>query len=236
MGTSSARRPPGTRAWRLAKGLAGRYFASDPPQPAAAREVVCAYLHALKETCAPAGDNVLAAFRITPTVALKVGELGEAVLEQGVPAALESLGVPAGPDLDPLASVLALGHLWVGEEGGLEAAAVRSALAACLLPFLRDRSGATIPGSALLVQEFLAQVLLRRLGSDLGESMEAASADWEIFRQGMETLATALRALMGALASPKPPAGRWTGPRGWLYVRELLEKLWHGSLSPRDHP
>jgi hypothetical protein len=74
MGTSTARRAPTTRAWRLAKGAATRYLSPESAAPAEAREVIISYVAALEQGSGQEAGGALAAFRLTRRIAQKLGE------------------------------------------------------------------------------------------------------------------------------------------------------------------
>ena len=86
MGTSTARRGPGTPLWRLAKGAATRYMAPEGASDVSAREVVRRYVAALQENSAVQGQDLLAGFRLTRKVAQRLGEFGDALSASGLAA------------------------------------------------------------------------------------------------------------------------------------------------------
>ncbi|MGQ9689214.1 MAG: hypothetical protein ACUVXF_10570 [Desulfobaccales bacterium] len=228
MGTSTARRSPGAAAWRFAKGAATRYLAPEGGAPVEAREVVRRYLAALEETEVSQGQDLLAGFRLTRKAAQYLGEFGETAAGSGLTTALKAWGSAEAAHSSPEAAILGLTAAWVGEEGGLEAAVTRSALAACL-----DKVVGSSPDNlvafdgASLVRTFLAQALFQRLVLDLGESLEAAAPDWTSYRQGLKGLEHQLLNAAAAAPAGMPPAGQWQGLAGWIYVTKIIEHICH---------
>jgi hypothetical protein len=129
MGTSTARRGPGTAVWRLAKAAATRYLSPEGGAPMEAREVVRRYVAALEDTQVSQGQDLSAGFRLTRKAAQCLGEFGDAAAESGLAAALAAWGLAEAAQSSPEAAVLALAAAWVAEDGGLEAAVARSAMA-----------------------------------------------------------------------------------------------------------
>jgi len=226
MGTSTARRSPATAVWRFAKGAATRYLAPEGSGPAAAREVVRRYVAALEETQVSQGQDLLAGFRLTRKAAQYLGEFGDTAAASGLTAALKTWGLAEAALFSPDAAILGLTAAWVGEEGGLEAAVARSALASGLDRIIAGNpAGAADFDGASLVRSFLARALFQRLVLDLGESLEAAAPDWATYRQALTGLEQALlTAAAGASAEP-PPAGQWGGLAGWIYITKIMEHI-----------
>jgi hypothetical protein len=115
---------------------------------------------------------------------------------------------------------------WLEDQGGLEAAVARTALAACLERVL-SASPTPPPGvnGPSLVKSFLAIMLSQRLACDLGESLEAAAPGWPQYRQGLARLAKELQDAAAMTDNP-PEAGQWQGLAGWLWVTRVLEGVW----------
>jgi hypothetical protein len=191
-----------------------------------AREVVRRYVAALKETSVAQGQDLLAEFRLTRKAAQCLGEFGDLVADSGLTAALEAWGFPTPPQDALEVAILGLTSAWVEEDGSLEAAVARTALATCLgkvlasVPAVKSR----VDGSAL-VRSFLAIALCQRLTLDLGESLEAAAAGWLEFRKALAKLEDELYAATDAVLEDPPGAGQWQGLAGWLWVTRVLENL-----------
>jgi hypothetical protein len=230
MGTSTARRGPGTAMWRLAKGAATRYLSPEGGAPMEAREVVRGYLAALEDTQMSQGHNLSAGFRLTRKAAQCLGDFGDTVAESGLASALATWGLAEAARASPEAAVLALAAAWVGKDGGLEAAVARSALATALNQVLISGTDkASRPDGPFLVQAFLAGALYQRLVLDLGESLEAATPGWPEFRAGLARLSAEIEATRTATVPGDPPRhGQWQGLAGWVYVTEILENLFQG--------
>jgi hypothetical protein len=217
MGTSSARRGPSTRLWRLAKAVATRYLSPEAAAPVAAGEVVARYLAALNETPGEEAGG-LAAFRLTRKVAQDLGGLVALAQSRGWPAALEDCGLAdlAGQPPEPLA--LGLSAALTGPGGDLEAAVARASLASVLMP------GHAEPEPARWVSRFLATALYQRLALDLGESLEAAAPGFRPLKEGLAGLQAWIEESTAALPlAPPPDLEHWRGPAGWLWVTSLLE-------------
>lgn len=226
MGTSTARRGPGTALWRLAKGAATRYLAPEGGAPVEAREVLRRYVAALEETQAGQGQDLLAGFRLTRKAAQCLGEFGDQVAESGLAAALEARGL-ADLSLSPPGVVLpALTSAWLEDHDGLEAAVARTALATCLgRVFMTDPSTMPHIDGPSLVRSFLALVLCQRLALDLGEPLEAAATGWQAYRDGLVRVQEELMAATSEVAADPPGAGQWQGLAGWLFVTKILETV-----------
>jgi hypothetical protein len=226
MGTSSARRGPSTAGWRLAKGAATRYLAPEGASPVVAREVVRRYVAALQETSVAQDRDLLAEFRLTRKAAQCLGEFGDKVAESGLTAALEAWGLTT-PSQDALdVAIFRLTSAWVEEDGGLEPAVARTALATCLgkvlasAPPLKSR----VDGSTM-VKSFLAIAFCQRLALDLGESLEAAAPGWPAFRKALIKLPDELYAATAVVQEDPPGAGQWQGLAGWLWVTQVLGNI-----------
>jgi len=219
MGTSSARRPPSTRLWRLARGAATRYLAPEAPAPAFAGEVVARYLTALREGSGQEA-GALASFRQTRKVSQELGAFAALAQSQGWAGALTARGLQdlAGQPPEVLAPALAAALSGPGAD--LEAAAARAALTSILM------EEAAAPDPARWVARFLAGALYSRLALDLGESLEAAAPACRPFRAGAAGLRTVIEASAQTLPPAPPPAPEhWQGAAGWLWVTSFLEGL-----------
>jgi hypothetical protein len=229
MGTSTARRGPSTAVWRMAKGAATRYLSPEGAAPVEAREVVRRYVAALEETQVSHGRDLLAGFRLTRKAAQGLGEFGDAAAASGLSAALAAWDLAEVAQSSPEEAVLALAEAWLEDDGGLEAAVARSALATCLDKLLTPDPGSTsrLDGPAL-VKAFLSRALYQRLVLDLGECLEAAAPGWPEFKAGLTRLAAEITAAGLAVPGDPPRAGQWQGLAGWVYVTRLLEHLCQG--------
>lgn len=223
MGTSSARRGPTTRLWRLAKGAATRYLSPEAGGEVSAREVAARYLAALAE--APGQGDRLAAFRHTRKVAQDLGAFWGEVETRGWEAALKERSLerlaPEPPELlaHGLSAVLA------GNGGGLEEAVVRASLALVLRPAV---TAADRPEPARLVRQFLATAVHLRLALDLGEPLEAAAGGYRRLQAGLSRIKALMESVAAtASASSEPPAtpGHWLGLPGWTWVTEIMVGL-----------
>lgn len=225
MGTSSARRGPGTAAWRWAKGAASRYMAADETT-ITAQELVSRYVAALEETGRAGGQGLLSAFRLTRRVAQNLGALAEKAGTVGLPAALADLGLSPLATVPPEAAAPCLVSLWLPGEAGLEAAVLPTALACSLKRLFPDGPHPPDPvASAALVQEFLALALSHRLIFDLGESLEGAATSGEAYQKKMLHLEETLKLKARSVSLPGPEVGEWQGLPGWLWVTRVLETL-----------
>jgi hypothetical protein len=195
-----------------------------------AREVVRRYVAALEDTQGSQGQDLSAGFRLTRKAAQCLGEFGDAAAASGLAAALAAWGFTDEAPASPEAAVLGLSAAWVGNDGGLEAAVARSAVATCLDGVLISETGsASRRDGPSLVQAFFALALYQRLVLDLGECLEAAAPGWPEFKAGLARLADDISATgAGAVLVTPPPAGQWQGLAGWVYVTKLLEHLCQG--------
>ncbi len=128
MGTSSARRAPTTRLWRLAKAAATRYLSPESGGAVDAREVAARYVAALGEGGGPGPAGALAAFRQTRRAAQNLGAFCCQADSRGWPAALEDWGWQdlAGDGSEVLTPALSAALEAPG--GGLEQAVAHTAL------------------------------------------------------------------------------------------------------------
>ncbi len=191
MGTSSARRGPTGRLWRLAKGAATRYLSPANAGAVAAQEVAARYVAALGESGEPGPAGALAAWRLTRKAAQNLGAFCCQVDSQGWPAALSTWGLrdwPAEPETLAQSLAAALGTAG----GGLEQAVAHTALMGVLLKLPEPGSSASAPEAAQLVQDFLAAAFYARLTLDLGESLEAAATGFVPLRQGLGAIAACI--------------------------------------------
>ena len=238
MGTSSARRGPTGRLWRLAKGAATRYLSPGNAVAVAAREVAARYVAALGETGEPGPAGALAAFRLTRKVAQNLGALGCQVDSQGWPAALGAHGLQ---DLTPKPETLAQSLAAVlGEAGGgLEEAVAHTALVGVLHKLPEPGPSSSTLEAAQLVQDFLADAFCVRLTLDLGESLEAAAPGFVPLRQGLEEIAACI-GLAVETGRPQTPApltpAAWLGLPGWTWVTEIMSALLSRLISTPGSP
>lgn len=227
MGTSSARRGPTTRLWRLAKGAATRYLSPDSAAAVEAREVAARYVAALGEAGGPGPAGALAAFRLTRKVAQNLGAFGCQADSEGWPAALGALGLQ---DLSHKPETLAHSLAAIlGEAGeGLEEAVAHTALVGVLLKLPEPGSSASTPEAAQLVGGFLADAFCARLTLDLGESLEAAAPGFVPLRQGLAEIAACLSLAVETgrpQTSPPLTPTEWQGLPGWTWVTEMMAAL-----------
>ena len=226
MGTSTARRGPSTGAWRIAKGTATRYLAPEGSSPVEAHEVVRRYVAALEESSAQQGQNLLAEFRLTRKAAQGLGEFGESLSGPGLAAALEASGCKDLAQLSPAELIPSLAQAWVKEQGTLEAAVARVALATCLGKIWASDPGTFSPAAGpSLVRSFLAIAFCQRLAFDLGESLEAAATGWPAYQNGLARLQGELMDATTEVPDNPPGVGQWRGLAGWLWVTRVLENV-----------
>jgi hypothetical protein len=227
MGTSTARRAPTTKAWRLAKGAATRYLSPDTAT-VEARELVAHYVAALEETSGPEGGGALAAFRLARKLAQNLGEFCRQAQEQGSPSALKTWGLAEIPGQATEAAAHGLTARWLAGAGGLEEAALRPALVGLLTKMLRACTGSPEPKPALetaaVVTRFLAAAFYQRLVFDLGESLEAAAGDWRALTDGLAGLHDEIAAVAAAAGEAPAPAD-WRGLEGWLWVTRVMARM-----------
>ncbi len=210
----------------MAKGAATRYLSAEGGAPLEARELVRRYVAALQETGAAQGQDLLAGFRLTRKAAQSLGEFGDIAAQSGLAAALASWGLEDVAQASPETAIAGLTSAWLEDQGGLEAAVARTALAACLEKVL-SASPTSPPGvnGPSLVKSFLAIMLSQRLAFDLGESLEAAAPGWPAYRQGLARLAKELQDDDDAITDEPFEAGHWQGLAGWLWVTQILERV-----------
>lgn len=225
MGTSSARRAPTTRLWRLAKAAATRYLSPESGGVAEAREVAASYVAALGEGGGPGPAGALAAFRQTRRAAQNLGAFCCQACSRGWPAALEDWGWPdlAGDGSEVLTPALSVALEAPG--GGLEQAVAHTALMGILPKLPMASSQGEEP--ARLVRRFLVEAFGLRLALDLGESLEAAASGISSLRQGLTGLAAWIdRAARSPNLPPAPlTPEEWLGLPGWTWVSSLLTGL-----------
>ncbi len=227
MGTSSARRGPTGRLWRLAKGAATRYLSPESSGAVEAREVAARYVAALGEGGEPGLAGALAAFRLTRRVAQNLGAFWCQAHFQGWPAALSAWGLKYLPG-EPEAMAQSLGAALGEAGGGLEPAVAHTALVGLLLKLPEPGIAAAPPEAAQSVRRFLAAALKLRLALDLGESLEAVAPGFSPLRQGLAEIAACIDQA-AETAGPQAPAPltpeHWLGLPGWTWVTELMEGL-----------
>ncbi|MCX5888826.1 MAG: hypothetical protein NTY36_05165 [Deltaproteobacteria bacterium] len=227
MGTSSARRGPTGRLWRLAKGAATRYLSPGSAAAVAAREVAARYVAALGEAGKPGPAGALAAFRLTRKVAQNLGAFGCQVDSEGWPAALGAWGLKelAG-EPETLAQALSAALEVAG--GGLEPAVAHTALVGVLLELREPGPSVPTPGALWLVERFLSNAFHLRLTLDLGESLEAAAPGFVPLRQGLEEIAACIALAVETgrpqTSAPLTPA-EWLGLPGWTWVTDTMAAL-----------
>jgi hypothetical protein len=223
MGTSSARRGPTTALWRAAKGAATRYLSPESGGELNAREVVARYLAALEET--PGQGDRLAVFRFTRKVGQELGAFWEEVNSRGWEESLQERGL--APLVHGEVTMLAQGLSGVlaGIGGGLEEAAVRTALSLVLRRALQSRDEAT---PAQRVRQFLATAVTLRLALDLGESLEAAAGSYGGLQHGFDHIKQLIEVnVSGKNDQTAPPTSpdHWQGLAGWIWVTEIMAAL-----------
>ncbi len=227
MGTSSARRGPTGRLWRLAKGAATRYLSPGNAAAVAAREVAARYVAALGEAGGPGPAGALAAFRLTRKVAQNLGAFGCQVDSEGWPAALGAWGLKelAG---EPETLAQALSATLEVAGGGLEPAVAHTALVGVLLELREPGPSVPTPGPLWLVERFLSNAFQLRLTLDLGESLEAAAPGFVPLRQGLEEIAACIGLAVETgrpqTSAPLTPA-EWLGLPGWTWVTKIMAAL-----------
>jgi hypothetical protein len=234
MGTSSVRRAPSTRLWRLAKNAATRYLAPESGQAVTAGEVVARYLAALGEGTGTAGAGGLAAFRATRRAAQDLGAFLAQAASEGLKTALQERGLSAPGEQPWAAAAQGLGASLAGDGAGLEEAVARTALTQVLaqLP-----SEAALETAARLVRQFLATALFLRLVLDLGEPLETAADSHERFQAGLARLRDFIAAGGADIWESTPAPGsppQWRGLEGWRWVTEVMQGLMtpFGDLNP----
>ncbi len=224
MGTSSARRAPTTRLWRLAKAAATRYLSPESGS-VDAREVAARYVAALGEGGGPGPAGALAAFRRTRRAAQNLGAFCCQADSRGWPAALadwawQDLAGDGSEVLTP-----ALGAALEAPGGGLEQAVAHTALMEILPNPPMGSSQGEEP--ARLVRRFLVKAFGLRLALDLGESLEAAAPGISSLRQGLTGLDAWIdqAAILPNLPPAPPTPEEWLGLPGWTWVSSLLTEL-----------
>ena len=228
MGTSSARRGPTGRLWRLAKGAATRYLSPGNAAAVEAREVAARYVAALGEAGEPGSAGALAALRLTRKVAQNLGAFGCQVDTEGWPAALDALGIRDLP-AEPAALAQFLSTVPGAPGGGLEEAVAHTALVGVLLKLPEPGPSASAPGAPWLVGRFLSSAFHLRLNLDLGESLEAAAPGFVPLRQGLEQIAACISLAVESgrpqvVQAPRTPE-HWLGLPGWTWVTETMAAL-----------
>jgi hypothetical protein len=191
-----------------------------------AREIVRRYVAALEESSRAQGQDLLAEFRLTRKAAQLLGEFGDLVAASGLAAALESMGLQDLALLPSEEAIPGLIQAWLVEQGSLEAAVARSALATCLAKaFILDPATVSPVDGPSLVRSFLADVLSQRLAFDLGESLEDPATGWPAYQQGLVDLQDELAAAINENPDNPPEAGQCRGLAGWLFVTRTLESI-----------
>ena len=223
MGTSSARRGPTTALWRAAKGATTRYLSPEGGGELNAREVVARYLAAMEET--PGQGQRLAVFRFTRKVGQELGAFGEEAKARGWERSLQERGL--APLVHGEVTMLAQGLSGVlaGSGGGLEEAAVRTALALVLRSALQSKDRMK---PAQMVRQFLATAVTLRLALDLGEPLEAAAGSYGRLKHGLTHIKQLIEVnVPGETDQTAPPTSpdHWQGLAGWIWVTEIMAAL-----------
>lgn len=234
MGTSTARRTPGIRVWRMAKVTATRYLSPAAGQPVTARELVSRYITALKEGTESEG-GALAAFRLTRKVGQQLGAFCQHSRKEGLPAALSAWGVSAAPLPESQALAHGLATLWLDETGSLEEAALRPALVGSLLEWFRtvkDDPGPAKTEAFRIVKSFLAAALCHRLVFDLGEPLEAVAPGWRPLAAALAGIQQEITQAVDAAAEAASSPANWQGLEGWVWVTRVLEETMAYFLRP----
>jgi len=223
MGTSSARRGPTTALWRAAKGAATRYLSPEGGGELSAREVVARYLAALEET--PGQGDRLAVFRFTRKVGQELGAFWEEVNSRGWEGSLQERGLAPLVHGEVMMLAQGLSGVLAGSGGGLEEAAVRTALVLVLRRALQS-GDATTPAN--LVRQFLAAAVTLRLALDLGEPLEAAAGSYGRLKQGFSHIKQLIEVkVLGENDQAAPPVSpdHWQGLAGWIWITEIMAAL-----------
>jgi hypothetical protein len=223
MGTSGARRGPTTALWRAAKGAATRYLSPEGGGELNAREVVARYLAALEET--PGQGDRLAVFRFTRKVGQELGAFWEEVNVRGRERPLRERGLAPLVHSDAAMLAQGLSGVLAGSGGGLEEAAVRTALA-LVLPRALQSGDETTPAN--LARQFLATAVTLRLALDLGEPLEAAAGSYGRLKHGFNHIQQLIEVnVPGENDQTAPPAkpNQWQGLAGWIWVTEIMAAL-----------
>lgn len=225
MGTSSARRAPTTRLWRLAKAAATRYLSPENGWAVDAREVVASYVAALGERDGTGPAGALAAFRQTRRAAQNLGAFCCQSDSRGWPAALENWGLQDLAGVGPEILTPSLSVALEAPGGGLEQAVAHTALMGVLQNLPMDPGQGERP--ARLVRRFLVEAFQLRLALDLGESLETAALGISSLRQGLIDLAAWIDRAAKLPNSPPAPQTpeEWLGLPGWTWVSSLLTEL-----------
>ncbi len=225
MGTSSGRRAPTGRLWRLAKGAATRYLSPEGGAALEARELAARYVEALSEGTGPAVNGALAAFRQTRKVAQNLGAFLCRGNTRDWPAALAAWGLTAAA-AGPRTLALPLAAALETAGSGLEQAVNHAALMEVLLGLPEPGPSSPALEPAHLVQRFLAGACCARLALDLGEALEAAAPGFSSLRQGLQEIAACIGLAGEGGEAPAPPSpAEWLGLPGWTWVTRSLETL-----------
>jgi hypothetical protein len=236
MGTSSARRAPTTRLWRLAKAAATRYLSPESSGVVESREVVASYVAALGEGDGTGPAGALAAFRQTRRAAQNLGAFCCQADSQGWPTALEDWGLQDLAGDGPEVITPSLSVALEAPGGGLEQAVAHTALMGVLQNLPMAPSQEERP--ARLVRRFLVEAFGLRLALDLGESLEAAASGISPLRQGLTDLAAWIdrAAILSNLPSAPLTPEEWLGLPGWTWVSSLLTELILNLSDPSPSP
>ena len=229
MGTSTARRAPTTRAWRLTKVAATRYLSPESAAPAEAREVITRYVAALEEGSGQEAGGALAAFRLTRRIAQKLGEFCQQTKTSAGQSGLLPWGLADPASQTPMAAAHGQAAAWLEGTGGLEEAALRPVLVGLLSEifqtFTQSPEGLPAPDPSGMVKKFLAAALYQRLVFDLGEPLEAAAAGWRPLSTALAGIHAEIAGAAVAGAKEASVPGDWQGLEGWLWVTRVLEEV-----------
>ncbi len=237
MGTSTARRAPSTRAWRLAKGAATRYLSPESATPVEVREVLSRYVAALEEGSDQEGGGTLAAFRLTRKMGQNLGDFFQQVKDQDWQMTLRKWGLGDLASEPPEVAAHGLAAIWLPQTSGLEEAAVRPALVDLLSEsldaFITSPERPPFPETSHVVKRFIAGAFYYRLVFDLGEPMEAAAAGWRPFSAGLAEIKAEITRTVEAVAPEAPTPADWHGLEGWLWVTRVMQELL-GQFSEKN--
>lgn len=233
MGTSSARRAPVSRPWRLAKTLTSRFASGKEATPPLAREVVARYLTALEGRST---GTVAASGPLLPEVArtaMNLGNFYQAWHQEGMETAAAYVGVPVGPRASDEFIPLLLDRL-AGPGSTLGEAAARAALLDHFetiwdggAPSNPKMSAAGSPdrGGQAGVAHFLGLALYRKLTSDLGESLEYHAPSVQAGCRRQEELKAHILAAAEGLQLDGPSTGAVSEDQAAAWLARLILHL-----------
>jgi hypothetical protein len=228
MGTSTARRAPGTKAWRQAKAAATRYLSPDGQAAVTAQEVVARYMKALEDGAGQNTDGVKGAFRLARKIAQNLGEFCQQIKERGFQTGFYAAGFRNPAFRTPKEFAQGLATLWLDQAVSLEGAALRPALVRVLTELGEDcqriAQGRAVSTSQT-VKNFFAEAVYCRLLFDLGEPLEAVSSGWYPWVSGLAGIKKEIFRAVEAAAGDVPTPANWQGLEGWLWVTQVMERL-----------